>query len=68
MFIVDLFQKSDARYNFRSQREFSRPRIKTVYWGMESIRYYGPIVWDLIPNEIKTATTLENFKQAITYH
>ena len=66
-FIVDLFKKRDVTYDFRSHREFSRPRIKTIHWGMESIRYFGPIIWDMIPNEIQTSRSLELFKRAIKH-
>ena len=64
-FIVDLFPKSEIVYNFRNCREFIRPKVNTVLWGIESLRYYGPVIWDIIPNEIKAATTVDAFKQNI---
>ena len=36
-----------------------------VQWGIESIRYFGPTIWDILPEEIKSATTLVSFKQKI---
>ena len=33
-------------------REFIRPKVKTVQWGMESIRYFAPTIWDTLPEEI----------------
>ena len=32
---------------------------------MESIRYFGPTIWDTLPEEIKSTTTLDSFKQKI---
>ena len=47
-FIVDIFPKSEAVYSLRNNREFIRPKVNTVQWGIESLRYYGPVIWDLL--------------------
>ena len=65
IFIVDFFEENEILYNFRNQREFNRPKIKTVQWGVNSIRYYGPIIWDMLPTYIKNSESLELFKQEI---
>ena len=64
-FIVELFPKFETGYNLRNTREFIRPKVKTVQWGMESIRYLSPTIWDTLPEEIKSTTTLDSFEQKI---
>ena len=64
-FIVELFPEFETRYKLRNKREFIRPKVKTVQWGMESIRYFGPTIWDTLPEEMKSTTTIDSFKQKI---
>ena len=53
-------------HNENRDRNFSRPNINYKNTGENTIRYFGPIVWDeMLPNEFKTIETLENFKIAI---
>ena len=41
--VKDLFSFD---YATRSSRTFFRPNVRTVYNGKNSIRYFGPVVWD----------------------
>ena len=36
----------DIDYNTRSEKSFLRPNIKSKFNGENSIRYFGPVVWD----------------------
>ena len=40
-------------------------QITTVLKGSNSIRYFGPIIWNLIPKELKNITSLNIFKKEI---
>ena len=44
---------------------FNLPGIKTVSYGFESIRYLGPKIWKLVPDELKGLTSLETFKKKV---
>ena len=58
LFVLDLNTKND--------RIFLRPNVNSVYNGENSIRYFGPIVWDeMLPNGFKSIQTLEKFKSDI---
>ena len=59
--LSDLFIRNHINYNLRSQSDFVIPQIKTVYNGTNSLRYFGPIIWNLIPKEIKYSDSLESF-------
>ena len=41
------------------------PQIKTVFKGSNSIRYYGPVIWNLVPAEMKYVDSLETCKSRI---
>ena len=58
LFVLDLDTRND--------RTFLRPNVNTVYNGENSIRYFGPIVWDeMLPRKFKSIKTLEKFKDDI---
>ena len=57
----DLFDRKNISYSLRSQPDFVIPQVKTVYKGSNSLRYFGPIIWSLIPKKIKSCDTLASF-------
>ena len=57
----DLFERKNISYSLRSQTDFVIPQVKTVYKGSNSLRYFGPIIWSLIPKKIKRCDTLASF-------
>jgi hypothetical protein len=57
LFIVD---------NSRKNRPFRKPNIRTENWGRDSIRYFGPKVWnEMLPNEFKSIETLKEFASKV---
>ena len=61
----DLFIHNYNTYNIRAKSDFVIPQIKTVLKGSNSIRHYGPVIWNLAPAEMKYVDSLENFKRKI---
>ena len=49
----------------RSQTDFFAPQIRTVHYGEDSLRYLGPKIWNIVPDEIKESPTIELFKTNI---
>ena len=46
--------------------KFNRPNVNKVNTGEQSLRCYGPIVWNtMLPKELKDCPSLENFKESI---
>ena len=60
-----LFERKNVSYNLHSQSDFVIPQVKTVNKGSNSLRYFGPITWSLIPREIKNCNPLTSFKSKI---
>ena len=61
-----VFQNRD--YNgphLRSQTDYQMPKINTVAFGENSLRYLAPKIWNMLPKNIKHLETLNEFKNAI---
>ena len=56
--------KAENPCNVRHVSEFSRPMVKSIYHGTESISNLGPKIWDILP-ELKNIENLEHFKKEI---
>ena len=57
--------RAEDSYNLRQVSEFSRPIIKSVYHGTESISYLGPKTWNILPEKLKNVDNLEHFKKKV---
>ena len=52
--------------NGMCKKSFFIPNVITEYKGKDSIRYFGPVVWDcMLPEKLKSIETLEEFKTDI---
>ena len=64
--IHDIFRlKDQPQYNLRYNSLFSRPLVKSVYKGTESLSFLGPKIWDILPNTYKDISDLNSFKAAL---
>ena len=52
-------------FNFKDQYAIHIPSVNTELKGKNSIRYFGAIIWNAIPLNIKKATSLHAFKNSI---
>ena len=64
--VQDLFVKSLPRTNTRQASDWIIPRVRTEKYGKETIRYRGPLIWDLVPDEIKKSKSLASFRNSIS--
>ena len=79
-FMSDLFIEKNVPYNTRSnvhidtkddkthctkKSNFRTPKPKTTHYGLETIRWMGPSIWNLVPEDIKKAKTLDLFKKEV---
>ena len=64
--VQELFKfRGNSAQNIRNNREWEVPRFRTVNNGAESIIYRGPETWELLPNEIKSSSSVSEFKRKI---
>ena len=52
-------------FDFKDKYTVHIPLVSTELKGKNSIRYFGVVIWNAIPINIKTATSLNNFKNII---
>ena len=61
----DIFEVKSNYYNTRNAPAFSSRNIKTVRYGLQTISYMTPKIWDLVCKEMKQITILNEFKAKI---
>ena len=61
----DIFKTKTNYYNTLNALIFSKRNVKTVRFGLQTMSYMGPKIWDLVPKEMKEVTTLNGFKTKI---
>ena len=62
----DIFKRQNPSYNLRSScNQFRRENVKTVHYCIQSVRYLGPKICELVPNNIKYSNSLSKFKKLI---
>ena len=62
--IDDLFITYHS-YNFRSKSKFVVLSVRTFHNGQNSIQYYGPLIWNMIPRHMKDSEALDIFEGKI---
>ena len=51
---LELFEKkNEHQYNLRNNSEFTIPPLNSVYYGIESVSFLGPKVWDILSDKSK---------------
>ena len=63
--ISGIFKLSSPTHNLGNKRDFVSNHMKTLYFGTESLSSLGPKLWDLLPQDLKTLTSLTLFKSQV---
>jgi len=61
----ELFIENNNPHDLRNRRLWDIPKVRTVAFGTETIRFRGPKVWEALPTNIKNAETLSAFKSKL---
>ena len=61
-FMKEIFYQQTNQYNLRNDRDFNLPRVRSVIYGSETVRYRGPQLWCTLPVSIRHSTNLVEFK------
>ena len=61
-----VFDFQEPYYNLRSETsQFRRENIKTTHYGIQSVKFLGPKIWAMVPQNIKNCKSLQEFKRLI---
>ena len=63
--LKDLFSVVNGNYDLLSQSDFGFPGINTVFYGANSIRYFGSVLWNRLPNDLRNIFDFDLFKTTI---
>ena len=61
----DLFKIKETKYKLRNKSILFSTKAKTTSYGINSITYMGPKIWNFVPDEIKESKSLIVFKHKI---
>ena len=64
-FMKEIFCERTATYNLRNNNEFLLPRVRTTSYGSETIKYRGQRLWLSLPQRIRDAQSIIEFKKQI---
>ena len=63
--IKDIFNIIEPPYNMRRNTMFQCTSIRTQKYGLSSLSYLGPQIWNLVPRDIKNSISLDDFRNKI---
>ena len=61
----DYFVPKTMSHNLRITNPLVVPKVRTTNYGIKSLSYQGPKIWNSLPDEIKTAQNTKHFKNLI---
>ena len=60
----EVFEIQNLAYNFHSEAtHFRRENLKRTHYYIQSVRYLGRNVWDMVPNNINNCSSLNKFNE-----
>ena len=62
IYMKDIFKKQDSNKSQRLKFNLNVPKYNQVKYGRNSLRVLGPMVWNSLPNDVKSLNTLKEFK------
>ena len=61
----NIFIRTNHNINLRSQPDLLIPSVKTALKGKQSLRYFGSLMWNSLPIDIRNSKSLSLFKTKI---
>ena len=66
LFVTELFeQKNEQYYDLRENSQFILHPVRIVYQELESISFLVAKIWNILPDRLKNANSIEAFKMQI---
>ena len=62
-FMREIFCERTVTYNLRNNNEFLLPMVRTTSYGSETIKYRGQRLWLSLPQHIRNAQSINEFKK-----
>ena len=66
--MTEVFEIKVLHYNLRSEASyFKRENVKSTHYGIQSVQHLGPKIWNIVPQNIKESSSLNEFKSLIKF-
>ena len=62
-FIQECFVRKDTKYDLRTKDLLQTPPAKSIRFGIDSIKFRGSLLWNSMPDLIKSASSAAIFKR-----
>ena len=60
-------ERNSVGYNLRSQGYFSLQRVKSVYYDLKALRYFGSKICIIVPCDIKNSRAVQEFMKKLNH-
>ena len=68
--MTELFEIKEPHYNLCSEASHfkrQREKIKSTHYGIQSVRHLGPKIWNIVPQNIRESTSINELKSLIKF-
>ena len=59
----EIFAERNNNYSLRGNNVLTRPTLNSVRYGIETVSFLAPNIWDILPNNIEDSESLDIFKR-----
>ena len=63
--LSELFNQRNINYDFLSQTDFELRAIYTTTYNLQSLKYFVPKIWNIVPIDIRNSVSLSGFATKI---
>ena len=67
LYYLILVKKQDHKYNFRYTNLLQIPQLKSSRYGKSSFRYAAPVLWNSLPDNNRSCSNFNEFKNLISF-
>ena len=65
--LSEFFVRNNHNYNLRSRSELTVSNINTVFKGQNAISYFGSVIWNSIPAELRGMQTMQKLHRKLRF-
>ena len=66
--MTEVFEIKEPHYNLSSEAShFKRENVKSTHYDIQYVRHLGPKVWNIVPQNIRESSSLNEFKSLIKF-
>ena len=54
-------------FEIKEASHFKRENVKSTHYGIQSVRHLGPKMWNVVPQNIRESSSLNEFNSSIKF-